>query len=288
MERTDKGFVDALWGWLGGTVYLVSTPQNSFARTAALCGRVEYLAHAGSTNADLVAAAGASPQDWPHLSVLLTHDQRAGRGRLDRSWRAPAGASLAVSVLVRVGDVPPAARGWLPLLAGAAMTRAVSRQIAATGRSAGLKWPNDVLVDGRKICGILAAVVAGDPDAVVIGSGINTRMTDAQLPVSTATSFAVLDAECDEDALLADYLSALDASLTSLAAAAGDAQASGCHALTESLCVTLGRDVTVSLPDGTALRGRALRIAADGRLVVAEIASGVEHEVSAGDVVHLR
>src|SRR3546814_15164502 len=90
-------------------------------------------------------------------------------------------------------------RGWIPLIAGADMTRAVAAQLAGTGNTTGLKWPNDVLVDGAKICGILAEVVPGHTDAVVIGAGVNTTMTRADLPVSTAISFAALGLECDDD-----------------------------------------------------------------------------------------
>jgi BirA family transcriptional regulator, biotin operon repressor / biotin---[acetyl-CoA-carboxylase] ligase len=218
--------------------------------------------------------------------VLLTTDQRAGRGRLDRTWVAPPDTALAVSVLVRVPGIPLEARTWIPLIAGAAMTRAVAAQLTGTGNTAGLKWPNDVLVDGGKICGILAETIPGDPDAVVIGAGVNTRMTRADLPVSTAISFAALGLDGDDDRLLADFLRALDEQLTALAAAGGGAGASGVRGEIEALCTTLGADVDVALPDGTHLRGRAQRIDEHGRLVV--VGDTEETSVSAGDVVHVR
>jgi BirA family biotin operon repressor/biotin-[acetyl-CoA-carboxylase] ligase len=240
----------------------------------------------GSTNVDLVKAASASPEQWPHLSVVLTTDQRAGRGRLDRAWTTPPGTGLAVSVLVRVPDLPAPARAWIPLVAGAAMTRAVIEQLRGTGHTAALKWPNDVLLDGGKLSGILAEVVPADPEAVVIGAGVNTRMTRADLPVETATSFTATGLDVDEDRLLADYLVALDAQLRALALAHGDAAASGVLGEIEALCSTLGSDVVVSLPDGAQLRGRAQRIDPGGRLVV--VSGDVETAVSAGDVVHVR
>ena len=119
---------------------------------------------------------------WPHLSLLLTRDQRSGRGRLDRSWTAAAGTAVAVSVAVGVAEVPMASRGWIPLLAGAAMTRAVQAQLRGTEHTAGLKWPNDVLLDGGKVCGILAETVPADPDIVVVGAGVNTTMTPRRPP----------------------------------------------------------------------------------------------------------
>jgi BirA family biotin operon repressor/biotin-[acetyl-CoA-carboxylase] ligase len=260
-------------------------PDEGFPRAAAVSPRVQVRGRTGSTNADLLAAATAEPHEWPHLSVLLTTDQTAGRGRLDRTWTTPPDSALAVSVLVRVPGIPPAARGWIPLVAGAAMTRSIAALLAGSGHEVGLKWPNDVLVDGLKVCGILAEAVGGT-DAVVVGSGVNTRMTLADLPVPTATSFAALGLTVDDDALLAGYLTALDEQLSALAAMHGDAGAAGVRGEIEALCVTLGQQVTVTLPGGDTLRGRAQRIDADGRLVV--VTADVETAVSAGDVVHVR
>lgn len=262
-------------------------PSEGYPRAAAVSPRLQVVETTGSTNADLVAAVAAHPMDWPHLSVMVTTDQRSGRGRLDRTWTAPAGTALAVSVVVDVAAIPPAARGWIPLIAGAAMTRAIIAQTRGTGHSVGLKWPNDVLLDGGKISGILAEVVPQHPESVVIGAGVNTSMNRVDLPVETAVSFAAVGLEADDDRLLADYFTALDEQLRALGEAGGDAGAAGIRAEIESLCTTLGSDVVVSLPDGTRLEGRAQRIDADGRLVV--VGGGeAETAVSAGDVVHVR
>jgi BirA family biotin operon repressor/biotin-[acetyl-CoA-carboxylase] ligase len=261
--------------------------SEGYPLTAAVSPRVQLVATTDSTNADVVRYAVASPAEWPHLAVLLTTDQRAGRGRLDRSWVTPPGTALAMSVLVRVAAIPPGARGWIPLSAGAAMTRALRDQLRGTGHNAALKWPNDVLLDGGKLCGILAEVVPGDSDAVVIGVGVNTRMSRSDLPVETATSFESVGLEADEDRLMADFLADLDDKLSALAESGGDAERAGLRADVESLCTTIGSDVVVSLPDGTSLEGRAEGIDPAGRLMV-RAASGVESAVSAGDVVHVR
>jgi BirA family biotin operon repressor/biotin-[acetyl-CoA-carboxylase] ligase len=261
-------------------------PTEGYPLAAAVSPRVQVVETTGSTNADVIAAVLADPDDWPHLSLLLTTDQRSGRGRLDRTWTTPPGTALAVSVLVRVAGLPVASRGWIPLIAGAAMTRAVAQQLRGSGHQARLKWPNDVLLDGAKVCGILAEVVPDQPDAVVIGSGVNTRMPRTDLPVATATSFESVGLECDDDRLLAVYVRTLDEQLAALVSAGGDAAAAGVLAEVESLCSTLGSDVVVSLPDGSRLEGRAERIDPDGRLVVAS--AGLLTTVSAGDVVHVR
>lgn len=270
-----------------GSVGAMPFPDEGYPLTAAVSPRVQVVETAESTNADVVRHVTDDAAGWPHLSVLLTTDQRAGRGRLDRTWVTPPGTALAVSVVVHADAVPAASRGWVPLIAGAAMTRAVVAQLAGTVHTAALKWPNDVLVDGAKVCGILAEVVPGHPDVVVIGAGVNTRMPRADLPVATATSFQALGLECDDDRLLADYLAALDELLSALAAASGDAAAAGVRDEVEALCATVGADVAVSLPDGETLRGRARRIDAEGRLVVVQD-DEFESAVSAGDVVHVR
>jgi BirA family biotin operon repressor/biotin-[acetyl-CoA-carboxylase] ligase len=261
-------------------------PSAGYPRAAAVSPRVQVVETTGSTNADVVAGVVADPAGWPHLALELTTDQRAGRGRLDRTWTAPPGTALAVSVVVVVPALPVVSRGWIPLMAGAAMTRAVAAQLRGTPHTTGLKWPNDVLVDGAKICGILAEAVPGQPDVVVIGAGVNTSMSPADLPVATATSFAAIGREVDDDALLEAYLTALDEQLAALAVAAGDAAAAGVLGEIEALCTTIGSDVRVALPDGATLAGRAQRLDAAGRLVV--VAGDVETAVSAGDVVHVR
>ncbi|GAA5148512.1 biotin--[acetyl-CoA-carboxylase] ligase [Microbacterium pseudoresistens] len=257
----------------------------TFPHASAAAGRLEVSASTGSTNADLLAHADDA-ENWPHLSVIVTRDQRAGRGRLDRQWVAPAGSALAVSVLLRAGEVPVAERGWIPLAAGAAMADAIAAQLPHV--EVAVKWPNDVLVRGaddaeRKICGILAE--ARGADVVVVGTGINTAMTAEQLPVSTATSFAVEGVECDEDLLVAGYLVRLDAHLTGLVEH-GSAVASGLRDVVAVRCSTIGRTVRVQLPGGSELVGAATGLAADGCLVVRD-ADG-EHPVAAGDVVHVR
>ncbi len=256
---------------------------DDFPRSRAVAARFEIVAATGSTNADLVEAVAANEGGYPHLSVLMTDDQRSGRGRLGRIWSAPQGASLAVSVLVRVPDLAPEAFGWLPLVAGLALTEAVR---ARTPRLAPtLKWPNDVLIDGRKLCGILAEVVPGIPGAVVIGAGINTHMTPADLPVPTATSLAIAGADLDLDALVQDYLLGLRDALAALVDA-GTADAAGLRSRVQAVCATLGRDVEVSLPGGTVVRGRATDIDTTGMLII-EV-DGVRRAVAAGDVIHVR
>ena len=252
----------------------------TFPHSTAAASRLDVVASTGSTNADLRAHAD-DEAGWPHLSAILTEDQVAGRGRLGRVWTARAGSAVALSVLLRVPRIPVAQRGWIPLAAGLAMADAVAAQLP--GRPVGVKWPNDVLVGERKICGILAE--ASGPDVVIVGSGVNTRMTEEQLPVPTATSFAVEGADVDVDLLAAGYLARLDGWIDGLAEH-GSAVASGLRDAVTARCVTLGRTVRVMLPAGDDLVGEAAGLGEDGCLLV--WAGGAVHRIAAGDVVHGR
>lgn len=258
----------------------MASSGDGYPLAAAISPRLQVVDRIDSTNARLLQGAADDPEGHPHLSVVLTTDQRSGRGRLGRAWTTPPGSALAVSVLVRVGAVEVQDRGWIPLVAGLAMTRAVAVQL--TGLDVGLKWPNDVLVAGRKISGILTEVLPSDPMAVVVGAGVNTHMGAGDLPMPTATSFAALGRDVDVDRLLADYLRALRDLVARLAVGGGAAV----HDAVEEECLTVGRQVAVSLPDGTTRNGEARGLDAAGRLVV-DTAAG-ELVVAAGDVVHVR
>ncbi|SDQ79111.1 biotin--[acetyl-CoA-carboxylase] ligase [Microbacterium sp. cf332] len=259
----------------------MTIPENGYPRAAAVTPRLHLVAQTDSTNAHLRRDVEAEPDAHPHLSVVVTTDQREGRGRLDRSWTTPPGTALAVSVLLRVGAVPVRSRGWIPLVAGLAMSDAVSAQLRDS--AVGVKWPNDVLVDGRKISGILAEVLPGADGDVILGAGVNTTMAEVDLPVSTATSFAAMGATVDEDRLLADFLGGVRDHIAHLAVSGAD---EGLRDRVAAACLTLGADVVVSLPGGESLTGRAERLDEDGRLVVGTGAA--ETAVGAGDVVHVR
>lgn len=260
----------------------MTIPPLGYPLAAAVSPRLHLIDSVDSTNAKLLRDVQDDPDGHPHLTALVTTDQTAGRGRLDRTWVTPPGSALAVSVVLEVGAVADADRGWIPLVAGAAMTGAIAAQLDDVA----LKWPNDVLVGGgsvaRKISGILAEVVPGRPHVVVVGAGVNTAMAPDQLPVSTATSFAALGREADDDRLLADYLERLRDLIAELAVGGGEAVRGD----VEAVCRTLGAEVTVSLPDGSTRVGTATRLDPAGRLVVAR--EGVESIVAAGDIVHAR
>ncbi|WKK71844.1 biotin--[acetyl-CoA-carboxylase] ligase [Rathayibacter oskolensis] len=243
--------------------------------------QVLWLESAGSTNDELRERATEDRAAWPHLSVVATDDQRAGRGRLGRVWQAPPGRTLAASTLVDAASLPAAALGWLPLVAGTALARALAPLVDVP---VSVKWPNDVLLDGRKVAGILAERLADG--RVVVGTGVNLLLREEELPVPTATSLALAGArEPEADAVLAAFLTEFQALLAPLLSL-GDAEAAGTAEAVRSWCGTLGRPVRVELPDGSEAEGTAAGIDADGRLVLEQ--GGERRAFSSGDVTHLR
>ena len=254
--------------------------------SAQFASRLEYLPETGSTNTDLLALAVKSPELWTDFSVLLTENQTAGRGRLDRQWVAQPGAALAVSVLLRPTEFGIESFGWLPLLAGLAMQRAVASLVDDAEVS--LKWPNDVLVAGEKISGLLAEVLP-DGKGVVIGAGLNLTQTKAELPIENATSLKlhrVTGFELDD--VLVRYLASFKRLYEEFSDAKGDAEVSGLHEAILNASSTIGSKVLVMLPDGSDFSGTAAGLDNDGRLLVA-LSDPVEiRAVAAGDIKHLR
>jgi BirA family transcriptional regulator, biotin operon repressor / biotin---[acetyl-CoA-carboxylase] ligase len=238
---------------------------------------VRAVPETGSTNSDLLAEAKGGLAEG---AVLVAEAQSAGRGRMGRQWVSQPGASLTFSVLLRPAAVPPASRGWLPLLAGVAVASAVR---AATTVDASLKWPNDVQVNGAKLAGILAEQAG---DAVIIGIGINVSSGRGELPLATATSLALEGSDLGAGPLLVGVLGELERWYRAWAGAGGDAAASGLQQEYQRLSGTLGRQVRVSLPGGRTVTGTARSVDPAGRLVVQSAAGPVP--VSAGDVIHVR
>jgi BirA family biotin operon repressor/biotin-[acetyl-CoA-carboxylase] ligase len=273
-------------------------PDELSSSLAAPWTTFELVDETESTNSDLL---GGAPG-----SVLAAEYQRAGRGRLDRTWVSPARSGLLFSAVVRP-PVPAGTWGWLPLLSGVAVCDAVRRE---TGLAISLKWPNDILIGDLKVAGML---IQGHGDTAVIGIGLNVSTTIDELPVETATSLAIATAAAasaptgpavglpSRTRLLQAILAELGSRYLAWAAAGGDAVACGLAADYRARCATIGREVTVVSHDGSR-PARALRVDDDGRLVVrwddsrvdgtdgaSAVAGGdFEQALAAGDIVHLR
>ena len=134
--------------------------------------KVFYKKETGSTNIDCKLLAG---QGAPHGALAVTERQVSGRGRRGRGWESPAGESIYMSILCRP-DFPPDRAPMLTLVMGVSVAQAVEKY---TGLPAKIKWPNDVVVNGKKICGILTEMEMGletkEIQYLVIGVGINVN-----------------------------------------------------------------------------------------------------------------
>lgn len=179
--------------------------------------------------------------------------------------------------------MPPASRGWLPLLAGVAVAAGLH---ARAGLEVSLKWPNDVLTDQGKLAGILAEQTG---TAIVVGIGLNVSQRRDELPGDQATSAWLAGAtRPDRAAVLASVLAEFERWYQRWSGGPhpGDAAVSGLRAEYLRYCATVGKEVRVELPGGGVLTGRATDVDDVGRLLVSAL-DGVQ-AISAGDVVHVR
>lgn len=247
--------------------------------------QIQWVAETGSTNQDALAAASAGADEG---LVLLADYQSAGRGRLNRTWEAPRGASVLCSVLLRPSLEPDE----LFLLTAACAVAARQAVAEVTGVELGLKWPNDLIFstpDGgtRKVAGILAEshVVAGSVDAVVVGMGLNVNWP-ADLPsdlVEIATALNHLCGhEVERNDIVVAWLTHYEAALQQIE------NASTRHEFLKTFSaqlVTIGQNVRVETAHET-FSGVARGLSAKGHLLVD--CDGTEREVTVADVVHLR
>lgn len=258
---------------------------------------IDYTESTGSTNTDLMEAEKVADG-----TVLLANEQVAGKGRLGRQWVSPAGSQLIFSVLILPDSLDHL--GTLPLAAGLAVTDSVEGAV--------LKWPNDVHIDGKKLCGILAEAgpvgeafksapktevskteinkaevnkaeiapktqSANPPSArVVVGMGINVTLTREELPIEAATSLALEGLDTDRTKLAITVLKNLCHRITQW-----EQQDPQLMADYRKVCSSIGQEVRLEAPTGDVI-GTVEGVADDGRINV-----GGEY-YSAGDVIHLR
>ncbi len=257
---------------------------------------IDFVDQTGSTNTDLMQATNVADG-----TVLLADEQLSGKGRLGRAWTAPAGSQVIFSVLLLPDSLDYL--GTLPLAAGLAVTDSIEGSV--------LKWPNDVHIDGNKLCGILAeagpvgqafksapktevnkaevnkaevnkaevnkAVGGQAPSArVVVGMGINVTLTREELPIEKATSLALEGRDTDRTELAITVLKNLRRRITQW-----ENQDPQLMQDYREVCSSIDQEVRLETPTGDVI-GRVEGIGDDGRINVAG------EYYSAGDVTHLR
>jgi len=235
---------------------------------------IAYYSFIGSTNEVLkeLAAQGA-----PEGTLVIADEQTAGRGRLGRKWLAPPGTSLLMSLLFRP-DLAPDQAQRLTTICSLATADAIE---GLTGLPAGLKWPNDICIRGRKAGGILteSGTTGGRLDYVIVGMGLNVNLAVSALPELSgiATSlFQELGREVSRLELLWKILAGIEMRYESLR------RGKSPHEEWAARLINLGRQVQVTTPRGV-LAGWAEGVDADGALIL-RTSDGQRQRILAGDV----
>lgn len=248
-----------------------------------LADEVVWLDSTESTNSHL---AGLPAPAGSRLAA--TWNQTAGLGRMGRAWISPPGKCLALSVelgpQLTPDDMTEQWRGLLPLLVGAHLAQALSTVVSGVG----VKWPNDVHIDAKKVAGILGEILA--PGRVIVGVGINLGLDYHELPTPQATSLFLHpqknSARAPEETLcrlLAEFVSALTGSLSQ----SSTAIPASLWSMVRDSVATLGQEVRVIFPGGQEIIGAAIDFDPYGRLIV-RTSSGDTEVISAADIEHLR
>ena len=245
--------------------------------------QIDLYPQVNSTN-DLAREAGR--KGAPEGLVILTDEQVRGRGRLGRTWTAPPGSSILCSVLLRPRFSPQQAF-YLTIAAALAILRAI-RQTPIVGRPpsairAGIKWPNDVFLNDRKVSGVLCEsdFSGGDWASAIVGFGINVNLhrDDFGDLRDRATSLsAEFGHEIDRATLLAAVLGELEACYLSMQ----NGQFNPIYTEWASSLETLGKQVSVDY-GREQITGQAVRVERDGALII-RTPNGTERSVLAGDI----
>ena len=239
--------------------------------------RVNVCKETGSTQSDLSAQIRAGLSR--HGEVRAAEFQSAGRGRLDRKFATPPNSALLFSLFI----LPKRAEGswgWLPLLAGEAVVTALDSILPEAARPGlSLKWPNDVLLNGKKLAGILSERIdSKSGPGVIIGIGINVHATREELGFANATSMQIEGyLEVDREGLLVSILDEIAIILERWEMADPDIVE---RYLARSS--TVGSQVRIETPAGEIIQALAVGIKASGALVLDN-----GDQITVGDVVHL-
>ncbi len=264
---------------------LVGTPDRLDRAVAALAGTdgsvgagAVYKTTTASTNTDAMALGSAGK---PHGTIVVAEEQTAGRGRLGRTWESARGVNLYLSILLRP-DIAPALAPQLSLLAGVAVAAALEK----LGVAAHIKWPNDIVVGGRKLCGILTEIAAETDRVqhVVVGIGVNLNASGEHFPEELRAKATSVKLETgivvNRGAFLQDLLRIFD-QLYSLYERDGFAAIAPGW---ERRCFMTGRRVDVDgVGGGKSLSGTCMGIDAEGALLV-DVGEAQPVRIIAGDV----
>lgn len=258
---------------------------RSALRTKEFGGELHFFE---STESTQLVALNLAEGGCPEGVLVVADEQTAGVGRRGRTWHSARGLGIWMSLVLRP-PISPSDAGLLASWAGLAVLGALGRE-GWGGREAGLKWPNDVLVGGRKLCGILidAQSLGGRVAHAVVGVGLNVNHSREDFPpdiASSATSISILMGNPgDRAGILSDIVLEMERTYPTALTYEGRRSIA---ADAQRVSVLIGREITVE-GGGRPLRGIALRIDVDGALVVQSPGAGKEQKVYAGEVEMVR
>lgn len=219
-------------------------------------GKIRYFESIGSTNDEALAWAAKDASD---LSIVIADEQTAGRGRLNRKWYSPRGTALAFSLILR-----PHSRSQLARTVGLAAL-SIADSCSALGLAPCIKWPNDILLNGKKVAGILVEAVwsGADVDALVVGMGINVHRESVPPPEYLQFPATSMEAELghapEREEILKGILSAFISHRPRMET--GEFIRSW-----EQMLAYRGQQVQVKANDAAPLTGELLGLASDGGL----------------------
>lgn len=254
-------------------------PQVTFPLDRVVA-KTTWLDEVDSTNRFLI---DQPPSDGGH--AVVSWNQTGGRGRLQREWVSPKNKSLALSVELWRDRVPQPLtdqwRGSLSVVAGVCLAEAIRPFVDG---EVSVKWPNDVLIDGGKVAGILGEIASDS--RFVVGVGVNVWLDSDELPTSRASSLSLhgLSNQASVGVIVESFLTTLRETLThTVHGLQGDTLS-----WVEHNVQTIGQQVRVDFPDGTSREAEATGIDPSGRLLVRFSGSDRTETIDAADIWHLR
>ena len=201
--------------------------------------------------------------DFVPGKVLVAEYQSAGRGRLDRRFEVPPRKGLTFSFTLSSQEN----LGWIPLITGLSVAKAINNYLG--NDLVEIKWPNDLLIDGKKLAGILSERI---DSGVIVGVGINIFQSQEELPIKSAISLSMIS-EINRNDLLIAILLELGSALPNIDQLKNEYRRA---------CATIGTKVRVQLPNGETIEDTAIAVSDSGSLLLNT------REISVGDIVHLR
>ncbi len=233
-----------------------------------------------STNSELIRMCGQGPV--PAWTVVTAFHQSAGRGRQGRDWQSDPDAGLWASVVLDLADCPHPQ--WLPLVAGLSLCNATQKLMES---DVWLKWPNDVMVGGRKLAGILTEALPATTRNVVgryiVGMGLNFE-TDVYPGAVGLRDLIPVGAALDRDALLAEIIESLRTLIGGWRE--DDWNPERIREQYVLKCLSVGAELQITEPGSPVWSGTGMSIDRSGHLVVREHDTLIDRTVVAADVIH--